>query len=373
MKPFLKSICDRLCELAQSRLLQKPTAIRRTESFDLAKSGDLSCSGRRCRDARRGLAMLELVLAIPILIGITGVMINYGTFFSWRVRQLGMMRNAVWNNRYPRTGSSNPLPANWPAMTGTNAADAGNVPELDDSRVDQEVARGAYIGALRVDKDLLDPTRGLRAGSADLTRNFPVPASGYSFTVSGSTYLLDDKWQFYRMPVDAEAKYRLVSNMQQRMPVIYSVTHDPGLVAAFVASIRAVLQLMKTELSSGPYLPFTQPRVTSAPSLGILDKDQEHRAYGQGVPNLHPSLMEFPSATVDEAKLKAKECVDNLINRIQGDTKRNTGGLLQDLASRFYFLYTTAKTTYATSTDGAPPGELDELDRRIQLLDPYRH
>ena len=47
--------------------------------------------------------------------------------------------------------------------------------------------------------NLLDPTRGLREGSASLTRKYPLLGKMGSYTITAQTWLIDDKWQYQRM------------------------------------------------------------------------------------------------------------------------------------------------------------------------------
>ena len=126
----------------------------------------------KTRDLRCGLAMLELVLALPILLFVMALIVNYGTIAAWKVREHSVARLAVWETRWPRSGSTDPRPSYWwPAAASMESSDQGTVAAMDDSRVDLPVARGPLPPAT-VNSDLLDPTRGLREGSAGLTRKY---------------------------------------------------------------------------------------------------------------------------------------------------------------------------------------------------------
>ena len=114
------------------------------------------------------LAMLELILALPILLFIMALIINYGTVAAWKVRENSVARLAVWETRWPRTGDTNPRPSYWPATATMESSDQGTVAGMDDSRVDLPVARGPLPGAT-VNPEVLDETQGLREGSAELT------------------------------------------------------------------------------------------------------------------------------------------------------------------------------------------------------------
>ena len=69
--------------------------------------------------------------------------------------------------------------------------------------MNQPVARGPFVGnfqsAALVNTDLLDPTRGLRQGSASLSRPFAMLAKMGSFNLQAETFLLDDCWPYGEM------------------------------------------------------------------------------------------------------------------------------------------------------------------------------
>lgn len=166
---------------------------------------------------RRGLAMLELVLALPFILFLMALIVCYGIVATWRVREHSVARLAVWESRWPRTGSSDPRPTYWPATASMECSSQGNVPAMDDSSVDLPVARGPLPGAT-VNSDLLDPTRGLLEGSASLTRGYPLLGKMGRYTMDAQSWLIDDKWQ-YQTPVMG-----MSSNTQRRIPVC---THWP--------------------------------------------------------------------------------------------------------------------------------------------------
>jgi len=53
--------------------------------------------------SRRGLSTLEMVLALPVLLMIMALIINFGTVAAWKVRGLCAARHAVWSSRWPRS------------------------------------------------------------------------------------------------------------------------------------------------------------------------------------------------------------------------------------------------------------------------------
>ena len=243
---------------------------------------------------RRGLATLELVLALPILLFIMALMVNFGTVACWKVRALNVARHALWSTRWPRSGATDPRPNFWPQTAGVGAGGAGQAPMIDDPRVNQPVARGPLAGA-EVNADLLDPTRGLREGSANLTRGFAMLGKMGTYHLNANTVMLDDRWQYPQMG--------LWANRQRRIPFIYALQKAPaGLVNAYVQTVVSIL--------SAPLRDALKP----------LDRDDEFIFYGtlfgwgSGAPDFHPRLQSFCSL---ERPL-ADGLVNDLIDRIQG-------------------------------------------------------
>ena len=114
------------------------------------------------RIARRGLAPLELVLALPILLAVVALIVNYGIVATWKVRGLTAARQQLWSNRWPRTGNLQPTLAYWQTTGAAQSYGTGRLPELDDPRVKQPVVRGPRLLAAEVKEDLLDPARFIR-------------------------------------------------------------------------------------------------------------------------------------------------------------------------------------------------------------------
>lgn len=312
--------------------------------------------------SRRGLAPLEFVIALPILLGVMALTINYGTVSCWKIRGLSVARHAVWGSRWPRTGNTNPRPTYWPADAGityTDPANATNVPELDDFRVNQPVARGPLPFGTIVNNQLLDPTRGLRKGSVEMSRGFAMLSTKLgTYHLHAETYLLDDKWQYQRMG--------LGSTSQRRIPVIYILAKAPaGLANAYVQAYKAIV--------GAPF------RADLAP----LDKDDEFIGYGQmfgwgsGAPDFYPRLSGF--CTLD--KEEAQRNVDDLINRIQGRPEGVENGqrvpkipsLAETMANAFIGLYqrVIGEIKRRSAPNQPPPAwqqMIDQLQQKIDIL-----
>lgn len=239
-----------------------------------------------------------MVLALPILLFVMALIVNYGTVASWKVRGETVARNAVWSTRSPRNGGAMPRPEDWPttASIAVNSA-MPNIIELDDPRVHLPVARGPLPFGAVVNEQLLDPARGLREGSSQLTRTYPLLQKLPQYTQRSQTDILDDKFQYNQMG--------LGSNWQRRMPVLYQLPKaDPSLVQKYVAAVMAILNA-----------PFRD-------DLAPLDRDPEFLQFRGSAPDFHPRLQQFCDVDQDVAKRQ----VDNLVDRIQGKVNRDNKG-----------------------------------------------
>jgi len=316
-----------------------PAPLPEGEGSSLQKSNNkpesVSCAGRR---RRRGLSTLEMVLALPILLFIMALIVNFGTVATWKVRGQSMARQAVWATRWPRSGGSDPRPDYWPDNAGVRAGGAGNLPELDDPRVDLPVARGPMILDTPVNRDLLDPTRGLRQGSADLTRRYPMLGKLGRYRFETKTFILDDKWQYRRMG--------LSWNKQRRIPVIYALRKAPaGMVQAYINAVTALV--------NAPFQPQLYP----------LDRDEEfidysaRFAWGTGAPDFHPGLHMF--CTLD--RQVSDRLVEDLIGRIEG--------LPKTMATAFIRLYQRVIQELQSRLNGPlPPGQQAAIQAEIAQL-----
>jgi hypothetical protein len=320
----------------------------------------------KTKDVCRGLAMLELALTLPILLFVMALMINYGSMCVWKVREHSAARLAAWETRWPRTGATDPRPSYWPASATMSASNQGTVPGMDDARVDQPVARGPLPQAT-VNANLLDPTRGLRQGEAEYTRQYPLLHKLGAYTITARDWLIDDKWQYQRM--------NLSDNWQRRIPVIYSLAKAPAsLVNAYVHSVLAIV------------------RAPFAAQLRPLDNDPDFLYYGSlfgwgGAPDFHPRVRIV--CTTD--RTLTDKSVKDLIDRIQGrrDTRPRIPGVAEVMARSFLSLYQRAQSAFEAILKAQPPapqqllalaksqiallqGEIAELQQFLQQLQASR-
>ncbi len=337
----------------------------RNRSAALSANGPLDRTQGRWDPLRRhraGLAPLELVIALPLLLFLMALMINFGTASSWRIRELATARQTVWASRYPRNLQAVPRPAYWPADAQLGVGGDPDAVALQDPRVDLPVMRGPSVGDFAVNRDLFDPGRHFRSGRAALTRDFPLLASLGPYRMDTETELLDNRWEFSRTGAS--------HNDDHRIPAVYTLPTAPaGYSTAYVQAARAILAMPQRN------------------DLRVLDHDDEFPAYGArfgwggGSPDFHPSPQRFCSLD----RQTAQDRVDDLIERIAGvrggPGQSHIPSVAEQMARAFRNLYRRVIQELQNQLSAVPPpspgqtasiqNEIAELQRKIDTLDAF--
>ena len=236
-------------------------------------------SCRRCaaerdrkRKRRRGLAPLEFVLWLPVLLFVMALMVNYGTMATWRVRSEVISRHAAWRTRWPRPAGDEGAPDRpfWPDDAAmTTAADNG-FDILDVPAIDHAVVRGPIPNDFVV-RQVLNPTRGAYKGVSQVQRELPLlPRLGDYNSGDVDTPLIDHKWQVATM---RNVEGHSIPNVYRRTKVLYVLPQtDPGLPQAFSSAVKSVLGI---------------PHYNA---LAILDRDADFIYFRGSAPDFHPRV-----------------------------------------------------------------------------------
>lgn len=129
---------------------------------------------------RAGLAPLELVLVLPILLFVMALMINLGTGGAWKIRTQINARHAAWRSLEQRSGQGAPHPGNWPNDARLQSSQTNPSPVPFDPFAGQVVARGPVIvdpmtgEFLPVQPGFLDMRPQLMQGEAAVSRPYPL-------------------------------------------------------------------------------------------------------------------------------------------------------------------------------------------------------
>jgi hypothetical protein len=295
-------------------------------------------------DRRRGLAPLELVLALPLLLMVMGLMVFFGNAAYWKVRGSTVARHAAWSTRWPRMELAADPPRNWqPGAMGLNDA-AAPIEDLDDPSIQHPVVRGPLDNGFQVDEELLDMSRGVVEGEADITRTPAMLAVLGDFQYDLSHPLLDDKFQYLQMEIPA--------NRHRRIPTIYELPKaDAALSQAFVESIRGLLG------------------ASFRRDLRPLDDDDEIYALLGYRPDFHPRIG-FCSVEYDEVW---QNDVQDLIGRIKGRRRPdlNVPGVPERMTSFHLGMYRRVLREIQQG-ERQPPPSTTELQQKIDVLQRFR-
>ncbi len=251
--------------------------------------------------------MLEMVLALPILLFVMALMVNFGTAASWKIRGLIVARHTAWSSRSPRTPDAFPPPIGSVGIADFAIDGPDHAQNLDDlPALHRPVARGPLPLGNRVDAELLNCNRGLRRGRATVDRQFPLLSKIGPYRLEPRTEVLGDPWQFDDMG--------LSHNGERRIPVIYDLVKAPAsLSRAFFNTARAILN---------PQLQW---------ALRALDHDDEFLAFGGlgAALDFHPAL----GALCTRNHAAVRQSVDYLGKRI-ADVPENLAREFKDLYER---------------------------------------
>jgi len=198
---------------------------------------------------RRGLAPLEFVLWLPILLFVTALMVNFGTMAAWRVRGETVSRDAVWRSRWPRSGATEPRPEErvWPEEATMEVHQDDPIASVDVPQIQHRVVRGPLPNGFEV-RPTLDPKRlGTYKGTTSIVRNYPLlPKLGQFESGEITNSLLDRKRQVSEMGIR--------SNRSRRVPHIYTLPQtEQSLPMAFMDAVAGLFGMANFEALSVLY------------------------------------------------------------------------------------------------------------------------
>ena len=268
---------------------------------------------------RQGLAPLEFTLALPMLVIMMALMIDFGVAGTWKIRTQANTRYAAWRTVNARTGEYNPAPPYWPAnapLTTGAGTDLPTASQLWDSR--QELLcpciRGPQLTAPHADNSINVPGRmemdGLvLQGNARLDKPLPllrgaIPGSG-RFRFNLKQDIFDNQWQFYALGIPW--------NNHMRADLWWDIDHSE--LAAKDSAISSSLQALDDNLRR---LQTSNHRQDLYP----LDNDEEFIRYaGSRPPDFYPRLNRICMSNPDEVYSSA-------VSRLDADGHPNPQALL---------------------------------------------
>lgn len=244
---------------------------------------------------RKGLAPLEFVLWLPVLLFVTALMVNFGTMAAWRVRGEIVSRDAVWRSRWPRSGATEPRPEKrvWPKEATMELSKDSPFGSIDIPAIQHPVVRGPLPNGFVV-RPTLDPKRnGTLKGTSSIVRDYPMlPKLGQFESGKIENSLFDRKRQVSEMQIR--------SNRSRRIPHIYQLPQtDQSLPLAFINAVKGLFAMANFE------------------ALNVLYWDDELlRLLGRRV-DFHPRVNSRYQRTdpAEVRELAVKPLVDHLNSR----------------------------------------------------------
>lgn len=304
--------------------------------------------GRMRRRRAPGLAPLELVLWLPVLLLAMAMMVNYGTSVAWRVRGEIVAREAVWRERSPRGAGGEPYPdaPAWPVGAAAGVNGAAPWQAIDHPFIQHPVARGPLPNGFVV-RDTLSPLKGSRAGSAEINRPFPLLSRlGRYRSGTISDPLLENMFTCGEMGIP---------NWTRRLPHIYQLpTVDPGYGEAYKNAILSIFQM------------------THYFGLRVLDRDVDWIEYRGSAPDFHPRI---PGGMCElDRTIVQQQAVDRIVDVRLPNGRWQLGAishLPRTLTNAFLNMYKATKASFEAelmSDPPPPPGRINYLNTHIQIL-----
>lgn len=263
---------------------------------------------------RAGLAPLELVLTLPILLMMLALMINFGVIGAWKIRTQGNAHYATFRTVHVRTGDWSAPPPNWP--NASLSAGGGNglpqVGQLWDSHPDTshpraDWVRGDWLTAPHAQtlihvEGRLEFDAGVHSGTAAVNRPVPLlrgATSNGRFSFNLTQNVLDNRWQFHSLGIG--------DNAAPRTRVWWDIEHSD--LSALDPAISQYLSRLDNAQQRMMALPRTE-------YLKPWDQDIEFHIYGgsTGWHNFYPRLRH--TCSLDAASVQQDQVAD-LLDRIE--------------------------------------------------------
>jgi hypothetical protein len=308
---------------------------------------------------RRGLAPLELVLAIPMLMFVVGLSVIIGVVACWKIRAETIARDAIFSDRsrhlsgWPDYGRPDPLPPEWRVTAATRSVTSGRqLTELDHPVFQNPLIRGPLPGNIGVNSETLDQKNHLRIGHADLTRQLPTLAKLGSFSQHVNQPLLDGKWQYWQLG--------LGWNNNRRLRSLYDLLNVPAALDEKAKYEQAKQQTIA---------------VYNRPELAVLDRDDELFANGWGR-DFHERHSRFCS--VDTLDVQQRY-TDRLAARIDGQPRPSNPqydpwGVPKKMTRQFLSMYRDQLRTLQSlppPLTAAQQAQIAALQQKIDILDAF--
>ena len=185
---------------------------------------------------RNGLAPLEMVLVLPLLMTLMATLMVFGYAAMWKLRTETVARDLAWRSRFQQFANDNSQAIEWPDNAEMDVRSGSELSTFDAETILHDPIIAGPLGNLEVNASVLNYSRGNLTGLATIQRDPPVFAQLTSFDFQVDHALLDDRFQFRQMGI---------ANVSRRIPVIYEtgleeILDSPEMQAAVAALEQAI-------------------------------------------------------------------------------------------------------------------------------------
>lgn len=290
---------------------------------------------------RPGLAPVELVLWLPVLLMVMALIVNYANMTSWRLRGEVVARDAVWRARWPRSGSVEPRPPGsvWPTDASMGVRSDAPMWSLNHPHINHPVVRGPVLELgdpphRFLVRPVLDQEVGAVAGTSSIRRRQDLlPGLGDYRSGEIADRMLTRTWQSAQMGF---------SNHYRRTLVLYELPQtSPALPQAYV---RSVLDLLG---------------IPHFAALSVLDRDFDWSVYYGSYPNFYPRIS--PNYGETDPSVVYDRSVKPKVDRIDEDGEVVFGEislLPRRMTDAYLRMYEAVKR------------EIEELERELSEIPP---
>jgi len=304
---------------------------------------------------RSGLAPLEFVLWLPVLLFVAALMVNFGTLAGWRLRGEVVARDMSHRARWPRSGATEPRVATaiWPADAVATVRSTPAWTSIDIPQVRHEVARGPMPAGFGV-KPLLDPSQGGNQGVSEINRRYPMLSNIGEYNSGEMVHAtLGDTFR------NSEMSF---STLTRRTTVLYEFpVTEQSLPERFANSVNAIVGL--------PHFA----------DLAVLDQDEELRDYYGYYPDFHafirhPYVRMWSQVLLQYCELDRDTIYEEqVVPKIDGRNRRDEvvlgqiSRLPRRLTNTFLSMYNAMKQDLQDEID-ALEQEQQQLEDRLNQI-----
>ncbi|MDB5340099.1 MAG: hypothetical protein JWN70_5718 [Planctomycetaceae bacterium] len=284
---------------------------------------------KRTRGQRSGLAPLELVLALPLLLSVMALIVNFGHAATWKIRGATNARLAMWRHRPMWSADSDPKPMSWwPQAATMGVAGSNRISQVDAGWNQSAIAQGWIKGPvfsggggyLMVrDKRVNEMSEGVSQGTSSISQRYPFLPSMGLMKLNVDHSLLDSTWQYETMGY--------ANNGQRRANGWWNLEDSPDWAAEKQVFLEA-----DTRMVSNPQRELMLPldRDINPWTGGFVGDFYARYRYGNNDPN-------------DPQVIRQTKIINptGLVDQIKGRSQPPTPGVCKTMAQGYLAMYQT--------------------------------